>query len=65
MKLILIMEGKDNSGIEIGRLDMKRRYQIFIKLMVKHVLSELKKGDYYKEVFERHLNDLRRCFEIK
>ena len=53
------MEGKDNSGIEIGRLDMKRRYQIFVKLMVKHVLSELKKGDYYKEVFERHLNDLR------
>ena len=59
------MEGKDNSGIEIGRLDMKRRYQIFVKLMVKHVLSEMKKGNYYNEVFERHLNDLRRFFEIK
>ena len=59
------MEGKDNSGIEIGRLDMKRIYHIFLKLMVKHALSELKRGDSYKEVFERHLNDLRRCFEIK
>ena len=59
------MEGIDNSGIETGKLYMKRRYQKIVKLMVKHVLSELKKGDYYKEVFERHLNDLRRCFEIK
>ena len=59
------MEGRDNSGIEIGRLNMKRRYQKIVKLMVKHALSELKKGDLYMEVFERHLNDLRRCFEIK
>jgi len=59
------MEGIDNSGIEIGRLNMKIRYQKIVKLMVKHVLSELKRGDSYKEVFERHLNDLRRCFEIK
>jgi len=59
------MEGIDNSGIEIGRLYMKRRYQKIVKLMVKHTLSELKRGDSYKEVFERHLNDLRRCFEIK
>ena len=58
------MEGIDNSGIEIGRLNMKRRYQKIVKLMVKHALSELKRGDSYKEVFERHLNDLRRCFEI-
>ena len=59
------MEGIDNSGIEIGRLNMKRRYQKIVKLMVKHALSELKRGDSYKEVFERHLKDLRRCFEIK
>ena len=65
MKVILTMEGIDNSGIEIGRLNMKRRYQKIVKLMVKHALSELKRGDSYKEVFERHLNDLRRCFEIK
>ena len=65
MKVILTMEGKDNSGIEIGRLNMKRRYQKIVKLMVKHALSELKRGDSYKEVFESHLNDLRRCFEIK
>tara|TARA_E500000331_G_scaffold115792_1_gene112976 strand:- start:2692 stop:2871 length:180 start_codon:yes stop_codon:yes gene_type:complete len=59
------MEGRDNSGIEIGRLNMKRRYQKLFKLMIKQTLSELKGGDSYKEVFERHLNDLRRCFEIK
>jgi|MGYP001169133363 hypothetical protein len=59
------MEGRDNSGIEIGRLNMKRRYQKLIKLMIKQSLSELKRGDSYKEIFERHLNDLRRCFEIK
>ena len=53
------MEGKDNSGIEIGRLNMKRRYQKLFKLMIKQTLSELKGGDSYKEVFERHLNDLR------
>ena len=33
--------------------------------MIKQSLSELKRGDSYKEIFERHLNDLRRCFEIK
>ena len=59
------MEGIDNSGIEIGSLYMKRRYQKIVKLMVKHALSELNKVDSYKEVFERHLNDLRRCFEIE
>ncbi len=59
------MEGIDNSGIEIGSLYMKRRYQKIVKLMVKHALSELNKVDSYKEVFERHLNDLRRCIEIK